>query len=205
MPYIEGETLRGRLERERQLSMSDAVRIACQIADALGTPQPRRRAPRHQAGKHHVLGGQRRGGRLRDRPCTDGRDARAPHGLRRRRRHARLHESGQAASGGELDGRSDIYSLGCVVYEMLSRSVPFTAPNGAGRDGAPLGRCRSPDPQRAATVSDALERAVLTALAKVPADRFATAAQFAGALAAHAERRPGRRMASRSLSYRSRI
>src|SRR3989441_6529905 len=93
----------------------------------------------------------------------------------------------QATGSGQLDGRSDIYSLGCVVYEMLTGSVPFTGPTAQAVmarhsvDVAPPIRTVRP------TVPDTLERAVLTALAKVPADRFATAAQFAGALAARAE------------------
>src|SRR6266511_3182886 len=93
----------------------------------------------------------------------------------------------QATSDAPLDGRSDIYSLGCVVYEMLTGSVPFTGPTAQAImarhsvDVAPPIRSVRP------TVSDALERAVLTALAKVPADRFATAAQFAGALAVLAD------------------
>jgi len=78
MPYIEGKTLRGRLERERQLSIVDAVRIASEVADALGYAHSRGVVHRDiKPEKHHVLGGQRRRGRLRDRPRSDGCDARA--------------------------------------------------------------------------------------------------------------------------------
>src|SRR4029077_17284348 len=95
--------------------------------------------------------------------------------------------SPEQATGGQLDGRSDIYSLGCVVYEMLTGSVPFTGLTAQAViarhsiDIAPPIRSVRP------TVTDALERAVLTALAKVPADRFAKAAQFAPAPTARGE------------------
>jgi TolB-like protein/Tfp pilus assembly protein PilF len=188
MPYIEGETLRGRLERERQLSMSDAVRIACQIADALGYAHSRGVVHRDIKPENIMF--------------SAGSAVVADFGIARALTAATLEPltaSGvivgtpaymspeQATSGGQLDGRSDIYSLGCVVYEMLTGSVPFTGPTAQAVmarhsvDVAPPIRSVRP------TVSDALERAVLTALAKVPADRFATAAQFAGALAARAE------------------
>jgi len=188
MPYIEGETLRGRLERERQLSMSDAVRITCQIADALGYAHSRGVVHRDIKPENIMF--------------SAGSAVVADFGIARALTAATLEPltaSGvvvgtpaymspeQAASGAELDGRSDIYSLGCVMYEMLTGSAPFTGPTAQAImarhsvDVAPPIRSVRP------TVSDALERAVLTALAKVPADRFATAAQFAGALAAHAE------------------
>src|SRR3989449_11091654 len=95
--------------------------------------------------------------------------------------------SPEQATGGRLDGRSDLYSLACVVYEMLTGSVPFTGLTARAVmarhsvDIAPPIRSVRP------TVTDALERAVLTALAKAPADRFATAAQFAAALTAREE------------------
>jgi TolB-like protein/tRNA A-37 threonylcarbamoyl transferase component Bud32/Tfp pilus assembly protein PilF len=188
MPYIEGETLRGRLERERQLSMSDAVRIASEIADALGYAHSRGVVHRDIKPENIMF--------------SAGSAVVADFGIARALTAATLEPltaSGvivgtpaymspeQATSGGQLDGRSDIYSLGCVVYEMLTGSVPFTGPTAQAVmarhsvDVAPPIRSVRP------TVPDALERAVLTALAKVPADRFATAAQFAGALAARAE------------------
>src|SRR2546422_5576867 len=188
MPYIEGETLRGRLERERQLSIVDAVRIASEIADAL--------AYAHSRGVVH------RDIKPENIMFSAGSAVVADFGIARALTAATLDPltaSGvivgtpaymspeQATSGRQLDGRSDVYSLGCVVYEMLTGSVPFTGPTAQAVmarhsvDVAPPIRTVRP------TVPDALERAVLTALAKVQADRFATAAQFAGALAARAE------------------
>ena len=188
MPYIEGETLRGRMERERQLSVSDAVQIACEIADALGYAHSRGVVHRDIKPENIMF--------------SAGSAVVADFGIARALTAATLEPltaSGvivgtpyymspeQATGGGQLDGRSDIYSLGCVVYEMLTGSVPFSGPTAQAVmarhsiDVAPPIRSVRP------SVSDVLERAVLTALAKVPADRFATAAQFAGALAARAE------------------
>jgi len=185
MPYIEGETLRGRLERERQLSIADAVRIACEVAEALGYAHSRGIVHRDIKPENIMF--------------SAGRAVVADFGIARALTAATLEpltatgvivgtptymSPEQATSLGHLDGRSDIYSLGCVVYEMLTGSVPFTGPTAQAVmarhsvDVAPPIRSVRP------TVPDALERAVLTALAKVPADRFATAAQFAGALTA---------------------
>ncbi len=185
MPYIEGETLRGRLERERQLSIADAVRIACEVAEALGYAHSRGIVHRDIKPENIMFSG--------------GRAVVADFGIARALTAATLQpltatgvivgtpaymSPEQATSLGQLDGRSDIYSLGCVVYEMLTGSVPFTGPTAQAVmarhsvDVAPPIRSVRP------TVPDALERAVLTALAKVPADRFATAAQFASALTA---------------------
>ena len=188
MPYIEGETLRGRLERERQLSIADAVRIASDVADALG-----------YAHSHGIV---HRDIKPENIMFSAGSAVVADFGIARAVTAATLHTittSGvivgtpaymspeQATSDEQLDSRSDIYSLGCVVYEMLTGSVPFTGPTAqavmARHSVDVVPPIRSVRP----TVSDALERAVLMALAKVPADRFATAAQFAAALAGHAE------------------
>src|SRR3989454_2693997 len=185
MPYIEGKTLRGRLERERQLSIVDAVRIASEVADALGYAHSRGVVHRDIKPENIMF--------------SAGSAVVADSGIARAVTAATLepltaagvivgtpaYMSPEQATGSEqLDGRSDIYSLGCVLYEMLTGSVPFTGPTAQAVmarhsvDVAPPIRSVRP------TVPDALERAVLTALAKVPADRFATAAQFAGALTA---------------------
>ena len=188
MPYIEGETLRGRLQREGQLSIADSVRIASEIAEALGYAHSRGVVHRDIKPENIMF--------------SAGRALVADFGIARALTVATLEpltaagaivgtpaymSPEQATGSGQLDGRSDIYSLGCVVYEMLTGSVPFTGLTAQAVmarhsiDIAPPIRSVRP------TVPDALERAVLTALAKVPADRFATAAQFAGALAARAE------------------
>src|SRR5436309_10866086 len=186
MPYVEGEeTLRRRLNRERQLSIDDAVAVTCDVAEALGYAHSRGIVHRDIKPENIMF--------------SAGRAVVADFGIARALTAATLEpltatgvivgtptymSPEQATSLGHLDGRSDIYSLGCVVYEMLTGSVPFTGPTAQAVmarhsvDVAPPIRSVRP------AVPDALERAVLTALAKVPADRLATAAQFASALTA---------------------
>lgn len=93
----------------------------------------------------------------------------------------------QGSGSARLDGRADIYALGCVLYEMLARQPPFTGPTAQAVlarhavDPVPTLRALRP------SVSPGLRRVVLRALAKVPADRYPTAGVFAAALetAAH--------------------
>ena len=191
MPFIDGETLRRRLERERQLSIEDVVRIACEIAEALGYAHSRGVVHRDIKPENIMF--------------SAGSAVVTDFGIARAVTVATLEPltaSGaivgtpaymspeQATSGAPLDGRSDIYSLGCVVYEMLTGSAPFTGTTAqavmARHSVDQVPPIRSVRP----AVGDALERAVLTALAKVPADRFATAALFAGALTAREEPGP---------------
>ena len=185
MPYVEGGTLRDRLERDRQLPLADAVRIGCDIAEAL--------AYAHARGVIH------RDIKPENMMFSAGRAMIADLGIARalsEARVARLTPTGvaigtpaymspeQAAGAIQIDSRTDIYSLGCVIYEMLSGSPPFSGATSQAVmarhsvDAAPPIRSVRP------TVPDGLERAVLKALAKAPADRFATAAQFADALRA---------------------
>jgi serine/threonine-protein kinase len=183
MPYVEGETLRQRLERERQLPLEDALQIAREVADALGYAHSlglihRDIKPENilfQAG--HAL-------------VSDFGIARAvgPSG------NQRLTEAGlalgtaaymspeQATGETGVDARSDIYSLGCVLYEMLAGRPPHDGPTVA----AVLTQkaMEAPPSLRATrrTVPLAVEQAVNRALARQPADRFSTALAFAHAL-----------------------
>lgn len=185
MPYVEGESLRTRLAREKQLPLADALQIAREVADAL-----------NYAHSHDVV---HRDIKPENILFQAGHAVVSDFGIARAITAAggdKLTETGiavgtpaymspeQASGETRLDGRSDIYSLGCVLYEMLAGEPPFTGPSAQ----AVLAR-HSVDPVPPLhtvrpTVPDAVERALTKALAKVPVDRFAGAAQFADALTA---------------------
>jgi len=188
MPYVEGESLRQRLGRERQLSVDQAVSIATQVLSALGYAHAHDVVHRDIKPENILLEG--------DQAVV------ADFGVARAISAAgqdRLTETGlalgtpaymspeQATATRELDGRSDLYALGCVLYEMLTGQPPFvgaTAQQLLARHAIdpvpPLRTVRD-------TVPSGIEQSVMRSLAKVPADRFATAAEFAEALAAPVE------------------
>jgi serine/threonine-protein kinase len=183
MPFIEGESLRDRLDRERQLGVDEAVRIARDVADALD-----------YAHRHGVI--------HRDiKPANillhDGRPLVADFGIALAISAAgggRLTETGlslgtphymspeQASAERDLSARSDVYSLGCVLYEMLSGEPPHTGPNAA----SILMRILTEQPRAISdlrpTVPLHVAGAVSKAVEKLPADRFETARQFRDAL-----------------------
>jgi TolB-like protein/Tfp pilus assembly protein PilF len=189
MPYVEGETLRARLTREKQLPLDDALRITAEIADALGYA--------------HSLGLVHRDIKPENILFQAGHAVVSDFGIARALSQAggeHLTESGlavgtlaymspeQASGSRELDGRSDIYSLGCVLYEMLAGEPPFFTPgvpsqprSGGAGAGAGSGSGASVRASRE-TVSPAIDQVVMRALARLPADRFTTAAQFKEAL-----------------------
>ena len=204
MPYAEGESLRQRLEREKQLPLADAVRIAREVAGALDFAH-RRGIVHRDIKPENIL-------------IVDRHAVLADFGIARAIQAAggeKLTATGvtigtpaymspeQAAGSPELDGRSDLYALGCVLYEMLAGNPPFTGPNAwaiqARHAFDPVPPLRTVRP----AVPDAIERAVTKALAKAPADRHATAAEFAAAMAASESpagtegqrRKPGRAFA----------
>ena len=184
MPYVEGESLRHRLEREKQLPLEDALQVVRAVAAALDY------AHRHQV-VHRDIKPENVMLHEGEAMVTDfgiakaisvaGKDALTQTGAAVGTPAYMSPE--QAAGEAELDGRSDIYSLGCMLYEMLAGETPFTGPTAqailAKRFTDPVPSLRS----ARETVPDWIDRAVTRALAKVPADRFATAAQFALALA----------------------
>jgi eukaryotic-like serine/threonine-protein kinase len=183
MPFIEGESLRDRLHREKQLPVADAVRIATEVAGALD-----------YAHRHNVI---HRDIKPENILLHDGRALVADFGIALAASKAgggRMTETGmslgtphymspeQAMGEREITARSDVYALGCVTYEMLVGEPPFTGPTAQ----AIMAKVMTAEPAgltgQRKSIPPAVEGAVLTALEKLPADRFATAAEFAAAL-----------------------
>jgi eukaryotic-like serine/threonine-protein kinase len=183
MPVVTGETLRARLERERQLPIADAVRIASEVAGALD-----------YAHRHGVI---HRDIKPENLMLHEGRPMVMDFGIALAVQQAggqRMTQTGlslgtpqymspeQAMGERAIDARSDIYALAAVTYEMLAGDPPF---NGSSIQ-AIVAKIISEKPTPLRTVRDTVppgvEHAVLTALAKLPADRFATASEFATAL-----------------------
>ena len=183
MPLVTGETLRARLERERQLPIADAVRIAREVASALDYA--------HRQGVIH------RDIKPENVLLHDGQAIVADFGIALAVQQAggqRLTQTGlslgtpqymspeQAMGERVIDARSDVYALGAMTYEMLTGDPPFTGSSVQSIVAKVLADRPAPIRTTRDTVSQALEYSVLTALAKLPADRYATAAQFADAL-----------------------
>jgi len=183
MPYVEGETVRDRISREKQLPVADAVRIATEVANALD-----------YAHRHNVI--------HRDiKPANillhDGSALVADFGIALAASKAggtRMTETGmslgtphymspeQAMGEREITATSDVYALGCVLYEMLVGEPPFTGPTAQ----AIIARVVTEEPRsltlQRKTIPPHVEAAVELALQKLPADRFTSAAEFAAAL-----------------------
>ena len=187
MPYVAGESLRNRLARERQLPLDEALEIARQVASALAYAHSHGVVHRDIKPENILLTddqaivadfgiawavGQSGGERLTGTGLTLGTPA--------------YMSPEQAAGERHLDGRSDIYSLACIVYEMLAGEPPFTGPTAQ----AVIARRFGGPPPRLHVIRDGVpevvELAIDHALAKAPADRFSTALQFAAALSAPA-------------------
>ena len=185
MPFVDGESLRDRLAREKQLPVADAILIASQVAAALD-----------YAHRHGVI---HRDIKPENILLHDGAALVADFGIAlaaSKGGGARMTETGmslgtphymspeQAMGEREITARSDVYALGATTYEMLVGDPPFTGSTAQAVVAKVMTeRPRPIYPQRD-TVPPAVEHAVLTALEKLPADRFATAAQFAEALQA---------------------
>ncbi len=184
MPFVEGEALRDRLNREKQLPIEDAVRIASEVASALDYA--------HRQGVIH------RDIKPENILLHDGRAVVADFGIAlaasRTDGGSRLTETGmslgtphymspeQALGERNIDARTDVYALGCVLHEMLVGEPPFSGPTAQAVIARVLGNDPEPVSATRRTVPEYISDAVLTALAKLPADRFATAALFASAL-----------------------
>ncbi len=191
MPYVQGESLRGRLARERQLPIDEALRIARDVAAALGYAHTHGVVHRDIKPENVML-------HEGEAMVTDFGIAKALSASE----GEHLTQTGmavgtpaymspeQASGDQELDGRSDIYSLGCMLYEMLTGEPPFTGPTVQAiivrrftEPARPVRRLRPEVPEE-------MERALMRALARAPEERFAAAAQFAQALSAVGTRTP---------------
>jgi eukaryotic-like serine/threonine-protein kinase len=183
MPFVEGESLRDRLTREKQLPLEDALQIAREVADALSYA--------------HTLGVVHRDIKPENILLEAGHAVVTDFGIARAitvSGPVKLTPSGvaigtapymspeQADQSDELDGRSDIYSLGCVLYEMLAGKPPFTGPTMQSIVHQHLAAEPPPVTTIRATVPTTVEAVIHRALAKAPADRFATGGEFAKAL-----------------------
>jgi len=185
MPFVEGESLRDRLGREKQLPIADAIRIATEVASALDYAH--RRGVIHRDIKpENIL-------------LHDGSALVADFGIAlaasRSEGASRMTETGmslgtphymspeQAMGERDLDARTDVYALGCMLYEMLAGETPFTGPSAQ----AVIAKVLSSEPEPITTlrrmVPPHVAHAVHVAIQKLPADRFETAARFAEALA----------------------
>jgi serine/threonine-protein kinase len=196
MPFIEGETLRARLTRERQLPLDDALRITRDVADALAYAHRQGIVHRDikpenillQAG-HPIVTDfgiaaalqAAAGERLTDPGFAVG---------------TPTYMSPEQSVGEAVDSRSDLYSLGCVLYEMLAGDPPFT---GATAQAIQARKVMDTVPRLRtvrASVPEGVEQAIRKALAGVPADRYASVSEFAAALASpEAFRAPARSVA----------
>jgi serine/threonine-protein kinase len=182
MPFVEGESLRQRLDREGRLSLDDAVRVTCEVGSALGYAQTRGVVHRDIKPENILfLGGQ---ALVCDfgiaKAASDAQDRLTQTGLAVGT--FRYMSPEQAAGEGEIDGRTDLYALGCMLHEMLSGDAPFvgSTPQAVLAQklvGTPsdLSIAR---PDVPATVQDVIGRA----LAKSRDDRYETAEQFTSAL-----------------------
>jgi eukaryotic-like serine/threonine-protein kinase len=184
MPFVSGESLRDRLKREQQLPVEDALRIAREVGDALQHAHSRGVIHRDIKPENILLQG--------------GHALVADFGIALAAAHtggSRMTETGmslgtptymspeQAMGERSIDGRTDVYALGCVLYEMLVGDPPHSA----GTAQAIVAKVLTEKPASIVAqrprVPPHVEDAVFTALEKLPADRFASAADFVAALA----------------------
>jgi serine/threonine protein kinase len=184
MPFVEGESLRDRLKREKQLAIDEAVDITREVADALAYAHARGVVHRDIKPANIML-------EAGHAVVTDfgvallvqNVDSERLTGTGLSLGTAQYMSPEQAAGERQIDGRSDVYSLGCVLYEMLGGDPPFT---GSTAQAIVARKMVEPVPSLRVVrerVPEALERVAMKALERTPADRFRTAAQFATAVA----------------------
>ena len=182
MPFVQGESLRARLDRESQLPIEEAIAITCEVADAL--------AYAHSQGVVH------RDIKPENILLQSGHAVVADFGIARLVQDAgaeKLTQTGMSIgtasymspeqfTGEKVDGRSDVYALACVLYEMLVGQVPFTGPNAMAIMARHTMQAVPSIRMVRSSVPDDVEAVIFHALEKTPADRFATVDEFKDAL-----------------------
>jgi eukaryotic-like serine/threonine-protein kinase len=180
MPNMEGRSLRERLDKERQLPLDEALRVTREVASALDYAH-RQRVLHRDVKPENIL-------------MHEGSAMVADFGIGKALSTGRsITQTGmslgtpsymspeQASGEADVDGRSDLYSLGCVLYEMLTGEPPFTGPNAQAiitkRFIAPIPRVRA-----SRDIPEAIDDVVTRSLARTPVDRFPTTGEFAEAL-----------------------
>ncbi|HEY0350478.1 MAG TPA: protein kinase, partial [Gemmatimonadales bacterium] len=203
MPHVRGESLRQKLSHERQLPIDQAIAIVRQVGSALDHAHAHGLIHRDIKPENILLHeGEAMVSDFGISLATAREAGQRGSGAEGSRAEERLTGTGimlgtpaymspeQAAGERALDPRSDVYSLGCVLYELLAGEPPYTGPTAqvviAKRFTDPIPRVR----RLRATVSPAVEQAIMKALATTPADRFPSAAAFIEALTAPAGEQP---------------
>jgi eukaryotic-like serine/threonine-protein kinase len=183
MPFVDGETLRAKLDRETQMGVEEAVRIACDVADALHYAHSNGVVHRDIKPENILLANGRpmvadfgialavsaaAGGRMTETGLSLG----TPHYM----------SPEQATAEKEISARSDVYSLASVLYEMLTGEPPHMGKSAQQIIMKIIVEPAKPVTDLRKSVPEHVEAAVAQALEKLPADRFASAAEFAAAL-----------------------
>ncbi|MDX2207808.1 MAG: protein kinase [Gemmatimonadales bacterium] len=182
MPVVEGESLPARLKRERQLPVTEALRLAREVAEALAYAHKRGFVHRDIKPANILL--------------SEGHALVADFGIARAMEQGgqSLTQTGlaigtphymspeQASGATDLDGRSDIYALGCVLYEMIAGEPPFTGPTAQAVIMRSMTEAPRPLEQTRTSLPSAVGAVVTRALAKSPADRYATGTEMVEAL-----------------------
>jgi len=182
MPFVDGESLRDRIDREKQLPIEDTIQIAQEVSNALSYA--------------HAQGVVHRDIKPENILMYSGHAVIADFGIAKAVSEAgreRLTSTGMAvgtptymspeqASGEDVDSRSDIYAVGCLVYEMFVGEPPFT---GSTVSAIVSQHVAAPPPSASlsrSTVNEGVSQAIMKAMAKTPADRYSKASDFAAAL-----------------------
>jgi serine/threonine protein kinase/tetratricopeptide (TPR) repeat protein len=205
MPFVEGESLRIRLDREPQLRLAEAVQLAREIAEALAYAHARGIVHRDVKPANILLSG---GHAM----LTDFGIAKAMADARRETLTATGLSLGtpqymapeQASGERDVDGRADVYAVGCILYEMLAGQPPFSGPTAqsvvAQHMTAPFPQVRHSRPDVPAAIDDVIKKAS----AKSPADRYPSASALAKALE-EAPTAIAEKVASRPLPKREKL